>query len=73
MAKVESSSVVYSLECLYCDAEWVESVDATLERCPQCGAAVEQSSGTFRIAPDQRAAAPLREAWGWVAGMRTKA
>jgi hypothetical protein len=72
MAKIESSAVSYSLECLYCDCAWVETVDAPLERCPQCGAAVEESSGTFRVAPDH-SAAPSSEAWGWAAAMKTKA
>jgi predicted RNA-binding Zn-ribbon protein involved in translation (DUF1610 family) len=70
----ESSAVSYSLECLSCGHEWFETVDEMLDSCPQCGVAVEKTSGSFRPGPDSTAPVARRPSgsWGWAEATQNK-
>jgi predicted RNA-binding Zn-ribbon protein involved in translation (DUF1610 family) len=75
MAKLESSSVTYSLECSSCGHEWSETAETTFDSCPSCGAAVEKSSGQFRVAAEEPSAPSNRRpsgSWGWAEATQSK-
>lgn len=75
MAKLESSSVTYSLECSSCGHEWCETAETTFDSCPSCGAAVEKSSGQFRVAAEELSAPSNRRpsgSWGWAEATQSK-
>ena len=73
MANIQSSSVSYSLECCSCGQEWDETPESSSSSCPRCGAAIEKSSGQFRVA----SAEPSSErrpsgCWGWAEATQNK-
>jgi len=74
MTKIESSSVSYSLECSSCGHEWCETADTTFDSCPSCGAAVEKSSGQFRVAAEKSEPSVRRPSgsWGWAEATQNK-
>ena len=75
MANIASSSVSYSLECCSCGHEWGETVETSLSSCPRCGAAVEKSSGQFRVATAEPSAPSERRpsgSWGWAEATQHK-
>lgn len=75
MANIQSSSVGYSLECGSCGHEWDETAETSYRSCPSCGAAVEKSSGQFRVA-DAAPSAPSERrpsgSWGWAEATQSK-
>lgn len=74
MAKNQSSSVTYSLECSSCGHEWSETADTTFDSCPACGATVEKTSGHFRVAAEASAPSVRRPSgtWGWAEATLSK-
>lgn len=75
MANIESSSVSYCLECGSCGHEWRETAETSLSRCPKCSAAVEKSSGQFRVASAEPSAPSERRpsgSWGWAEATQNK-
>jgi predicted RNA-binding Zn-ribbon protein involved in translation (DUF1610 family) len=73
MAKISSSTAGYALDCSSCGHEWYVTAEEPADNCPSCGAALEMSSGHFRV---EDASKPATErpsgSWGWAEATQSK-